>query len=307
MNPILHGLQHLGPLAVFAVVLLEQVGLPVPGYAALVVAGAGTAADPAGALRLLAAALLAAVLADAGWYLAGQRFGSRLLRRLCGLSLEPDSCVGDTERTFNRFGLRVLLVAKFVPGLGAVATAMSGVVAAPLLLFLVLDALGALLWGGSALALGWVFHAAVDDALATLASYGRLGLLLLVAFAAGAIGLKYWRRRRLFLELRMNRISVAELLELLSSGAAPTIIDARPGPARARDGMIPGALPVESLEAGSHGLSPEIPVVVYCACPNEVTAARVARRLKSLGFVHVRPLAGGIHAWIDAGQATQAA
>jgi rhodanese-related sulfurtransferase len=55
----------------------------------------------------------------------------------------------------------------------------------------------------------------------------------------------------------------------------------------------------------AHEQAPELPrdteVVVYCACPNEVSAAQVARQLRRAGFVHVRPLMGGIDAWIAAG------
>jgi rhodanese-related sulfurtransferase len=44
-------------------------------------------------------------------------------------------------------------------------------------------------------------------------------------------------------------------------------------------------------------------VVVYCACPNEVTAAKVALQLRARGLRKVRPLAGGIDAWVSAGLA----
>ena len=42
-------------------------------------------------------------------------------------------------------------------------------------------------------------------------------------------------------------------------------------------------------------------VIVYCACPNEASAAAVAKKLMRAGFKRVRPLAGGIEAWVERG------
>jgi rhodanese-related sulfurtransferase len=88
---------------------------------------------------------------------------------------------------------------------------------------------------------------------------------------------------------------------MLQEGTLVRLIDARPTDSRVRDGMIPGAVAFEALlqdaEQGRRGGE----VVVYCACPNEASAARIARRLINMGFHPVRPLAGGIHAWQDAG------
>jgi len=42
-------------------------------------------------------------------------------------------------------------------------------------------------------------------------------------------------------------------------------------------------------------------VIVYCACPNEASAAVVAKQLMRAGFKRVRPLAGGIEAWVEQG------
>ena len=65
---------------------------------------------------LLVMAVLACLIADSGWYLAGGRYGGRVLRLICRLSLTPDSCVSQTESVFDRWGARSLIVAKFVPG-----------------------------------------------------------------------------------------------------------------------------------------------------------------------------------------------
>ena len=219
---------------------------------------------------------------------------------MCRISLEPDSCVSDTEHLFARFGTRLLLVAKFIPGLGAVATAMSGVVGARLVTFVACDGLGATIWATTGLLIGVVFHDAVSDVFRELAALGRTGGLLILAFLIGFVALKAWRRHQFFQLLRMNRITVQELYRLREAGVAFILIDARPMASRARDGVIPGAIAFEDLVQNEDQLRGG-EAVVYCACPNEATAARVARRLMNLGFHPVRPLAGGIHAWQDAG------
>jgi membrane protein DedA with SNARE-associated domain/rhodanese-related sulfurtransferase len=294
-------LEHIGITAVFAFVLVEQVGLPLPAYPILIVAGAWSAQGGPPVWRIAAAAVAACVLADVGWYAAGRRTGSRVLKAMCRLSLEPDSCVADTEHLFTRFGTRVLVVAKFIPGLGAVATAMSGVVNASLRSFVAYDAIGATLWAVSAVVIGSIFHDAVDDVFTELAGLGRVGGLLILALLTAFIALKLWRRHQFFRELRMARISAPELYRLQEQGAPILVIDARPIASRIRDGMIPGAIAFEALLQDAEQSRRGGEVVVYCACPNEATAARIARRLITMGFHPVRPLAGGIHAWQDAG------
>jgi membrane protein DedA with SNARE-associated domain/rhodanese-related sulfurtransferase len=301
MATVIAWLEHIGVAAIFLFVLVEQAGLPIPAYPLLIIAGAWSAQGGASFAAILAAAIAACLIADFAWYVAGNRIGSRVLRAMCRLSLEPDSCVSDTEHMFTRFGTRVLTFAKFVPGLGAVATAMSGVTRAPLGAFILYDLIGAALWSGAAIALGAIFHDAVDSVFTELATLGRIGALVLLGIFAIFLGLKWWRRHQFFQELRMARISVEELAALRASGSSIIIIDARPSASRARDGMIPGAVAFEALAARPAGAHHQGEAVVYCACPNEATAARIAKQLLAMGFHPVRPLAGGIHAWRAAG------
>jgi len=294
-------LEHIGVIAVFALVLVEQGGLPLPTYPVLIVAGAWSAQGGPALWKICAAAVAACVLADLAWYMAGRRFGSRVLRAMCRLSLEPDSCVSDTERLFQRFGTRVLVIAKFVPGLGAVTTAMSGVVNAPLSGFVAYDLIGATLWAASGVFIGSIFHDAVEDVFAELAGLGRIGGLLILVLLAAFVALKFWRRHEFFQQLRMSRISVQELSHRREAGLPLVVVDARTSESRMRDGMIPGAIAFELLIQDTEQGRQSGEAVVYCACPNEASAARIARKLITMGFDPVRPLAGGIHAWVDAG------
>ena len=96
----------------------------------------------------------------------------------------------------------------------------------------------------------------------------------------------------------MNRITVDELRGLIDQGRKLLILDVRPQEAR-EEGMIPGAVPAPpSIDPVVMIYSRELEIVVYCACPNEASAAFAAKHLKQAGFKKIRPLLGGIDAWV---------
>jgi len=294
---------HLGPPVLFLLVLLQQAGVPYPITPVLIVAGAVSVHGHLPAVAVIGLAVAAAAIADLGWYTAGYRLGGRALKALCALSLSPDSCVSDTERWFGRFGTRVLVVAKFIPGLGLVSTAMAGVARASLDGFLLYDLIGNALWATAAVCVGVLFHDAVGDILRVLAELGYWGIALLATALAVFVAVKLWQRHTLIRELRSSRISVGELKELVDRGPPPVIVDARAPASRRREGVIPGAIPVEALrlDSGAATVPFDAEVIVYCACPNEASAARIAQQLIRMGCIRVRPLTGGIFAWKDAG------
>ena len=295
-------LREFGLGFVFLNVLLEQGGLPVPAVPTMLVAGALTATSGGSLPVLILVAVLAAVVADTLWYYTGRRVGMRVLRVLCRVSLSPDSCVRQTESIFARWGASSMLLAKFVPGFASVSTALAGAVRIPYWKFVVFDAIGAMLWVGVAVALGYVFREALTDVLDTLAALGHWGLVLLAAALIAYIASKWWQRRLFVRQLRMDRISVDELRDLMENGAIGAILDVRSPMNQQATGRIPGArsVNIETLE-GAGDLVEDGEVVVYCACPNEESAVKVAKRLRELGFRRVRPLLGGIDAWVEAG------
>lgn len=298
---------HFGLLAVFLTVLMDEGGLPLPSWPLLAAAGAlaftGTVSLPA----VIAAAVGGSIVADNLWYWTARRHGRRVLALLCRLSLSPDSCVRQTESVFSRVGPSALLFAKFVPGLGNITVALSGITRVPLKVFLPLEIAGATLYLGLPIVLGWLFHDAVSNVLETLAALGEYGLLLIVLGLAGWFALHWWQRQAFIRQLRMDRITVDELAALMADEARqPLIVDVRPAAARAEGGIIPGAIGAhpEDMDA-LKDRSRDIEIVIYCACPNEATAALAARHLKRAGFKRIRPLLGGIDAWAGAGFALQ--
>ncbi len=303
MATLLELIQHYGLAVVFVNVLLLQAGLPVPAYPTLIVTGALAATGGASVPALLGTAVAAALIADLGWFLAGRRFGSRVLKTICAVSLSPDSCVRQTESIFARWGAPSLAVAKFVPGFASVATSMAGVVGLSMPRFLFFDAIGATLWSGVAIGLGFAFSAAINDVLAAFETMGRVGLWLIGAVFLLYLAAKWWQRELFVWQLRMDRVDVDELREMLSSDRKAKVIDVRTPVSQSLTGRIPGAITVDvqKLRVELLAIEPEDEVVVYCACPNEYSAAKVAKVLKLHGFKRVRPLYGGIDAWIAAG------
>ncbi|HEY3636725.1 MAG TPA: DedA family protein/thiosulfate sulfurtransferase GlpE [Rhizomicrobium sp.] len=297
-------IQHYGVAVVFLTVFLSRAGLPFPAWPVLLVAGALTAANGTSIPLLLFAASAGDILADLLWYGAGARWGRRVLGLLCKFTLSPDSCVRQTETTFTRLGASTLLFAKFVPGFGYVAVTLCGITGVGITTFLTLDAIGSAAYVAVPLILGRIFHSAVDEIVATLVRLGEYGIALIAAALIFYVAIR-WVQRQIFIrQLRMDRISVEELATLVDEGRAPVIFDVRSTETRERDGMIPGAVAAHSaeIELVLKQYSRDVEVVIYCACPNEESAAVAAQHLKRAGYKRIRPLLGGVEAWSRAGR-----
>ncbi len=285
--------------------LVEQLGAPVPALPVVLFAGARGIGDPFHLLYALVLATVASTIGDLAWFWAGRRYGHRVLRMLCRLSLSPDSCVRQTESTYERRGAATLVVAKFVPGLATVAPPVAGALGLRLSAFLVYSSAGAALYYGAALALGLVFHNQIDWLLERLTDLGLRALLVVVALFALYVAYRWWDRSRFVKSLHRGRIDADELSGMMDRGEDPIVLDVRSRTHRELDRRrIPGArgVELEDLERTLADVPRGREVVVYCACPNEVTAVKVAMLLRDRGFERVRPLAGGIDAWVAAGR-----
>ena len=293
-----------GLLLVFANVLVEQAGLPVPALPTLVVAGAFAAQGHISVAALLAVAILAAVAGDGLWYFAGRRYGLRVLRLLCRVSLSPDLCVRQTEDKYGRWGVLTLVFGKFIPGVSTLAAPLAGAMGVGLVRFIVLDAIGTLVWAGVAVAAGALLRAQITAVVDQLAELGFIALQLLAVLLAAFIAYKWYDRWRFMRALRLARITVDELRGLMEDGAAPVVVDVRSASVRQLDSrFIPGALAMDLHEVAERRreLPAEREIVFYCTCPNEASAAAAARQLMAMGYARVRPLLGGLDEWVAAG------
>lgn len=258
-------------LAIFLIVLAEQLGLPIPSLPILVGAGALAGSGRVSLPQVIAVVIIAALAGDLVWYELGRRKGSRVLRFLCRVSLEPDSCVRNTQDTFVRRGAWSLVIAKFVPGLNTLAPPLAGVIRMPFRKFLLLDIAGILLWALSFIGLGFVFSKQLERVVLYSDEMRNLLVILIVGGFAAYIGWKYYQRRRFFAQLHADRITPDDLRAKLDAGEQVVIVDLRHHlDLEQSHDVIPGALRIHVNDKGElDHRATELPldrdIVLYCA------------------------------------------
>ncbi|MBX9602010.1 MAG: VTT domain-containing protein [Bryobacteraceae bacterium] len=252
----------------FVVIFAEQLGLPLP--AAPVLLGIGALLGQgnltfAGALLIAAAA---AGLADHAWFQLGRRKGGAALRLLCRVSLEPDSCVSNSRAWFQRLGPAALLIAKFIPGLNAVAVPVAGTSHMPLPRFAAYQAAGTLIWASTLIGLGYTFRRQLSR-LAELAFQVSSSVAVVVGVPLAAYLLvKYLQRRRFLARLRGSRILPEDLKAGMDAGEMYFILDLRQEHEVRDSGFrLPGAVwfPRRDIETKPHLIPRDRDIVVYCA------------------------------------------
>jgi membrane protein DedA with SNARE-associated domain/rhodanese-related sulfurtransferase len=304
MNELLQFVVRHGYTLIFAWVFIEQAGLPIPSAPLLLAAGALAGTHDLNLWLAMLFAVLGCVASDSMWYELGHRKGVRVLQLLCRISLEPDSCVRRTQVRFGKSGPRVLLVAKFIPGLNAMAAPLAGIIRMGWRRFVLFDATGAFLWSGAFMLTGYVFSGELERIAARAAYLGEWLVVLVLAAFAGYVGWKYYNRRRFLRNLRIARITPEELKGKIDAGEDVIIVDLRHAlDFEAQPETILGALHMDAAELEeAHEVIPrDREIVLFCACPNEVTAARLALLLRSKGITRIRPLAGGYEGWRSRG------
>ena len=267
MDETLRFLLEHGYLVLFALVFLEQIGVPLPAIPILLGAGALAAMGRFDAGTALALAIVASVGADAIWYGIGRARGGRVLQLLCRISLEPDSCVRVTQNAFGRWGGRSLLIAKFVPGLNTIAPPMAGITAMSSPRFLALDTLGSLLYVGTFMVIGWIWSDQLEAIVERILAAGRTAPFVVGALLASWVLFKYVRRRLFLRELRIARISPEELKDRLDRGEEIVVVDLRHSADASEAGRsIPGAIRVaiDDIEQGHERIPRDREIVLFC-------------------------------------------
>ena len=261
-------LAQYGLLLVFANVLLTQAGAPVPSTPMLVVVGAWIAQGQLELAQILAAATIATLLGNVPWYFAGRRYGYRILRTVCRISMEPDSCVQRTEDVFGRWGTISLIVGKNIPGFATIAPPLAGAMRVRFPPFVLYTAISALLWATLPLLVGMIFHSQVEWLLVQLESLGVGALILVAVVIAAYVGVKSIERFLLIRLLRSTRIDVTELRALMQGDVKPVVLDVRSRIAQQLDPRrLPGAIAVDmsAPQAPLVDVPPDRDVVVYCS------------------------------------------
>jgi membrane protein DedA with SNARE-associated domain len=259
-------LRH-GYALLFAIVLVEQAGLPLPALPVLLAMGALVGAGHFNMAVALLVVVAACLVADLAWFELGRRHGARILALLCRISLEPDSCVRRTENALAAGGARTLLLAKFLPGLSTAAPPVAGMLHMRLSRFLLWDVAGAVLWSGSYLALGYVFSDQLERIADLVAGLGSRLVTVIAAGLALYILWKYIQRRRFIRELAVARITPEELRRRLEAGEDVVVVDLRHSMEFDADpATVPGAIHVlpDELDARHGEIPRDRDVILYC-------------------------------------------
>lgn len=265
MNATAHFLIKHGYAVLFFWILAEQGALPIPSIPLLLACGALVKAGDMRAPWIFLAGLAACLLADGAWFQVGRAQGGKVLRFLCQLALEPDSCVRQTENGFVRYGVKFLLVSKFIPGMNALSAPLAGSAGAGWLQFLIFDALGAAVWIVAWGTVGYLFSSELDAIGERVGRTGFRLFLLIVALIGAWIAFKYVQRRRFLKKLSVARIPAEELQRMLNTGEDVFVIDVRGELAVPRN-PIPGALriPLSQMHARRNEIPRDRDIVLFC-------------------------------------------
>ena len=302
-----------GGAVVFANVLMTRLGVPIPAVPVLLFAGSAIAAGTLSFWPVLCAAVLGALIGDGVWFTAGRRYGRKLIGVLGRMLPAVDARIEQARALFERFGVPLVSISKFVPGLALVTPPLMGTTAVDARIYAIWDLTGATAW-----ATFWLLGgAAAERQLHMLLEFVRArgGTVIDVLIGAALLYLAY----RLVQQRRARR--QAALLDTADSAdtartaagarqarapryavgrkATPKVLDARPQSA-ALDAAspIPGALPLDPHSPEQiDGALRTFDSVIYCVCPDSATATEISVRMRNYGYTRIRALRGGLEAW----------
>jgi membrane protein DedA with SNARE-associated domain len=255
-----------GYALLFFWILAEQAALPLPSAPLLLACGALAKDGRLSAHWVVLTGMAACLIADNVWFMLGRRRGARVLRFICRVALEPDSCVRQTETVYQKYGSRSILVAKFVPGLNAVSAPLAAISGLSFGRFVLFDTFGALIWIGSFTGLGYIFSDQLDKVGDYAARMGSWVAVLAVLLLSAWIGWKFTQRRRFLKKLAVARITATELRAMLDAGEQVVVVDVRTALESEAD-SVPGALriPLEDLETRSGDIPRDRDIILFCS------------------------------------------
>lgn len=289
--------------AILIAVFARQMYLPVPAVFFLMMAGALGQSGKLSLPAIILTAVAGCMLADFSWFQAGRFWGSRILRILCTFSADSRYCAQRARDVFARWGLRTLMVAKFIPGLDGIMPPLSGMQGAHAVDFLLFDAVGALLWSSAYCLIGYLFAGRVTIVAAGL---DRVGGILAIVLGIPFVCYLFWRAWELFRmmhHLRIRTISPELLKEKLAAGRKVAVLDlilCEPDALPEATPGIPSAIRIDPARLRSSSkvhVPDDVETVLYCSSPNELCSARVAVSLRNKGVRRVWVLEGGLKAW----------
>jgi membrane protein DedA with SNARE-associated domain len=258
--------ERYGYVLLFLWVFAEQGALPIPSVPLLVAVGTLVRIGHLHLAVAIACSVAGALAADSVWFYFGRRRGKSVLRFLCRISLEPDSCVRRTESAFLKYGLNTLLISKFIPGLNAVAAPLAGDSGVGVVHFLAVDALGVVIWSAAYIGVGYVFSGQLELALVYVQRMGSGFAVLVAGLIAAWIFWKFIQRRRFLNQLDSVRITPEELRDRIDAGEDLYVVDLR-SKLEKESSSFPGAVRIsaEDLTANSELLPRDREIILFCS------------------------------------------
>jgi membrane protein DedA with SNARE-associated domain len=269
MNEFLSLIARHGYSIIFATVLTEAIGLPVPAALALVAGGTAAASGTLHAPVILLLAVSAMLAGDSLLYVLGSRTGWGLLGFLCKVSVSPETCILRAAESFYKRGRLTLLIAKFIPGVNSMAPPLAGSMKMPFGQFLGLDFLGVsfyvLVYGG----IGFLFGDFLETIARGFLAAGHLAEIAAILAVIGYVAYRVWLFRKHRIYRIVPRVQVMELARQLQSEEAGKIllVDVRshgyydPGATRIR-----GSIRIEpnNLSQAVKALPKDKDIYLYC-------------------------------------------
>ena len=212
-------------LVLWIAVFARQACLPVPANLFLLTAGALARGGELNMLLVLLVGVLGCLAGDLVWFEAGRHWGRQIIRVLCVFSSDPHYCAQSAHNIYARWGLRSLIVAKFIPGLDSVTPPLAGIEGSSRLAFLAYDSLGSLLWSGLYAVFGYLAATRLAVIAASMAKFGDVLVAAVGIPLALYIARRVWVMVQMLRHLRLRRIMPALLHKKITSGEQVAIVD----------------------------------------------------------------------------------
>jgi len=285
-------------VAVFA----NQLCLPVPAVLFLITAGALVGSGSLNFTIVVLVGVVGCLAADYAWFMAGRWGGFRVVRALCAFSANGQYSASRARTRFAQWGLPGLVFAKFIPGLDGLLPPLAGAMNVGMLVFLLLDAVGALFWSAGYCLLGYLFSSQLNIVATALNRVSRV-LTVVLACVLCYLLWRAWELLRTMRQLRLRTISPALLDEKLQTGERIAVLDLLEVEGQEDATMIPGipgavrVSPARLRSSAQVRVPPDIRIVLYCSSRNQITSARTALFLRRKGISNVWVLEGGLKRW----------
>jgi len=189
-------LNNWGYLAVGGLIVLEDFGIPVPGETVLIAAAVYAGAGRLNVVAVGLIAFAAAVVGDNIGYAIGRFGGHELIERYGRYVLLTPARVQRAEAFFGRHGGKIVTVARFIEGLRQANGIIAGLSRMHWARFLAFNALGAALWVGTWVSIGYFAGSHIGTLYTTITNVGLYLLIAAAVLIAGRIGWHLLRRRR---------------------------------------------------------------------------------------------------------------